>query len=215
MSPITVVVADDQDLVRAGVASLLDADSGIEVIGQAGDGVEAVRVIEQVRPLVALVDIRMPRLNGIDTISRVRRGPVGDACRLIVLTTFGLDDYVFAAIRAGADAFLLKDAPPEELLRSVRAVAAGDAVMSPSVTRILLDEYLRRPTARRSGPMPQLTDREGDILAGVCEGLSNRQIADRLHIGPATVKTYVSRLLDKFGVDTRVGLVIAAYEAGR
>lgn len=215
MTPLTVVVADDQDLVRAGLVSLLDATEDVDVVGQAGDGGEAVRVVEATRPDVALIDIRMPVLNGIDVITQLRSGPAGGSTRLVVLTTFGLDDYVFAAIRAGADAFLLKDTRPDDLIQAVRSVAAGDAVMSPSVTRILLDDYVNRPGNHRRGtPAPTLTDREADVLAGICEGLANRQIAEELHVGPATVKTYVSRLLDKFGVDTRVGLVIAAHDRG-
>lgn len=214
MTALTVVVADDQDLVRAGLVSLLDAADDIEVVGQAGNGEEAVRMVRSMRPDVALVDIRMPVLNGIDAISRIRSAPDGASTRLVVLTTFGLDDYVFGAIRAGADAFLLKDTRPDDLLMAVRLVAAGDAVMSPSVTRTLLDDYIRRPSTLRPVAAPQLTDRESDVLAGVCAGLSNRQIAERLFVGSATVKTYVSRLLDKFGVETRVGLVIAAFECG-
>lgn len=212
MSTLRLVVADDQDLVRAGLASLLDAADDMTVVGQVANGEEAVRAIRDLCPDVAMLDIRMPVLNGIDAIDLVRSMPECGNTRLVVLTTFGLDDYVFAALRAGADAFLLKDTRPDDLLHAVRAVAAGDAVMSPSVTRTLLDGYLQQPAPAHTGQAPKLTGRERDILDGVCEGLSNRQIAERLELGPATVKTYVSRLLDKFAVDTRVGLVIAAYE---
>ena len=213
-SEVSVVVVDDQDLVRAGLVSLLDGVAGIQVVGQASNGEEAVRLVRDTHPDVALLDIRMPVLNGIDAIARIRADPTCSSTRLVVLTTFGLDEYVFGAIRAGADAFLLKDTEPEELLRAVHLVAQGDAVMSPAVTRTLLEDYLHRPTTRPARTPPDLTRREVDVLQGVCRGLSNRQIAAELYVGPATVKSYVSRLLEKFGTDTRVGLVIAAYECG-
>jgi len=211
---VTVVVVDDQELVRAGVASLLDGADGVRVVGQGSNGEDAVRLVRTLRPDVALVDIRMPVLNGLEAIEQVRRDASCAATRLVVLTTFGLDEYVFAAIRAGADGFLLKDTEPEELIRGVRLVSDGDAVMSPSVTRALIDDYLRQPSARPTRAAPPLTDRERDILDGICRGLSNRQIAAELHIGPATVKTYVSRLLEKFGTGSRVGLVVASSECG-
>lgn len=211
---ITVVVADDQDLVRSGLISLLNAEPDITVVGEATDGDQAVHAVRRLVPDVALMDIRMPVLNGIDAIGQIRSDPRCAATRIVVLTTFGLDDYVFGAFRAGADGFLLKDATPNELARCIRLVAEGDAMMSPSVTRTLLDDYLRRPTSLPTRAAPDLTDRERDVLLGVCRGLSNPQIAEELHNGAATVKTYVSRLLDKFGVETRVGLVIVAHETG-
>jgi DNA-binding NarL/FixJ family response regulator len=214
MTAISVVVIDDQDLVRAGLASLLEGAEDISVVGQAGNGEEGVRLVQAVRPHVALVDIRMPVLNGIDAIARIRADPACAGTGLVVLTTFGLDEYVFGAIRAGADGFLLKDAEPDELVRCVRLVAQGDAVMSPSVTRTLLDDYLTRPTNHQPRAAPALTDRERDVLHGICRGLSNRDIAADLYVGPATVKSYVSRLLERFGTESRVGLVIAAYECG-
>ncbi|WP_328996068.1 response regulator transcription factor [Kribbella sp. NBC_01245] len=214
MTAISVVVIDDQDLVRAGLASLLDGTDHITVVGQAGNGEEGVRLVRAVRPDVALVDIRMPVLNGIDAVARIRADPACAGTRLVVLTTFGLDEYVFGAIRAGADGFLLKDAEPDELVRCVRLVAQGDAVMSPSVTRTLLDDYLTRRTSHQRRAAPALTDRERDVLDGVRRGLSNKAIAADLCVGAATVKSYVSRLLERFGTQSRVGLVIAAYECG-
>ncbi len=211
---LAVVVVDDQDIVRAGLAALLDGADGIHVVGQSGDGEGAVRLVRDIRPDVALIDIRMPVLNGIDAIARLRSHPACATTRLIVLTTFGLDEYVFGAIRAGADGFLLKDTDPDELVRCVRQVAQGDAVMSPTVTRTLIDDYLRQPTNRPTRSAPPLTNRERDVLDGVCRGLSNREIAAHLYLGTATVKTYVSRLLNQFGTTTRVGLVIAAHECG-
>lgn len=212
--PITVVVADDQELVRSGLVSLLDSEADITIIGEAANGQEAVRVVRRLAPTVVLMDIRMPVLNGIDAIEQIRSDPAHDGTRIVVLTTFGLDDYVFGALRAGADGFLLKDTNTTDLIRCVRLVAQGDAMMSPSVTRTLLDDYLRRPSSLTKQSPPDLTERELDVLLGVCEGLSNRQIAERIYVGTATVKSYVSRLLDKFGVPTRVGLVIAAYQTG-
>lgn len=211
---VSVVVVDDQDLVRAGLASLLDGADGIHVLGQAGNGEEGLRLVRDVRPDVALIDIRMPVLNGLDTIRQLRRDQGCAHTRLVVLTTFGLDEYVYGAIRAGADGFLLKDADPDDLIRSVRQVAQGDAVISPSVTRTLIDDYLRQPPTNPARTPPHLTDRERDVLNGICRGLSNRQIAEELFVGPATVKTYVSRLLEKFATDSRVGLVIAAGDCG-
>lgn len=214
MMAIRLVVADDQHLVRAGLVSLLDGADGLHVVGQARNGKEAIAVIRSERPDVALLDIRMPVLNGIEAIRQLRADPVLAPTRAVVLTTFGLDEYVFDALRAGADAFLVKDIDPDELVRSIRRVAAGDAVISPAVTRALIDDFLtRRPTRPRSAA-PDLTARERDVLAGICRGLSNREIARDLYIGEATVKTYVSRLLDKFAVISRVGVVIAAHDSG-
>lgn len=214
MTSIRVVVVDDQDLVRAGFVALLNAADGIEVVGEAGQGEEALRVIDRTRPGVVLLDIRMPVMNGIEVIRRVRANAALAATRIVVLTTFSLDEYVFGALMAGADAFLLKDTPPADLLRGVRVVAEGDALLSPAVTRRLLEEFATRQGWKPATKLPELTDREADVLALVLEGLSNTQIAERLYIGSATAKTYVSRLLGKFMVESRVALAIAAQQAG-
>ena len=211
---ISVVVADDQALVRSGFAALLGAEDDIDVVGEAATGEEAVHLVARLEPDVTLMDIRMPVLNGIDAIGRIRRGTIGARTRIIVLTTFGLDDYVFGALRAGADGFLLKDTRAVDLVDCVRRVHEGESVLSPVVTRILIDDLLARPISGDSRVAPELTPRERDILRGVCEGLSNPQVAARLYLAPATVKAYVSRLLEKFGVESRVGLVIAAYQTG-
>ena len=211
---ISVVVADDQELVRSGFAALLGAEDDIDVVGEAATGEEAVHLVTRLQPDVTLMDIRMPVLNGIDAIGRIRGGGgSGARTRIVVLTTFGLDDYVFAALRAGADGFLLKDTSAAELVDCVRRVHEGESVLSPAVTRILIDDVLARPTGAAVRTQPELTPRERDILDGICEGLTNPQIAARLFLSPATVKAYVSRLLEKFDVESRVGLVIAAHQA--
>jgi DNA-binding NarL/FixJ family response regulator len=217
IEPVGVVVVDDQDLVRAGFVALLSADPGMRVIGQAGQGEEAVRLIRATRPDIVLMDVRMPVLDGIEATRRITADPACAATRVVILTTFGLDEYVFGALRAGAVGFLLKDTPPEELLRAVRVAAAGEALLSPSVTRRLVEVFATLPDPTRVGsgiPPIELTDRENDVLRLVTTGLSNVEIADRLGIGPATVKTYVSRLLAKVGVAERIHLVIYAYESG-
>jgi DNA-binding NarL/FixJ family response regulator len=211
---ISVVVADDQALVRSGFAALLGAENDINVVGEAATGEEAVHLVARLNPDVTLMDIRMPVLNGIDAIGRIRGGTAGARTRIVVLTTFGLDDYVFAALRAGADGFLLKDTSAAELVDCVRRVHEGESVLSPAVTRILIDDLIARPTSVAARVAPELTPRERDILQGVCDGLSNPQVAARLNLSPATVKAYVSRLLEKFGVESRVGLVIAAHQTG-
>ena len=211
---IRVVVVDDQDLVRAGFVSLLGDAPGLEVVGEAGQGEEAVRLVRATRPDVVLMDVRMPVLDGIEATRRITADPATAGTRVVMLTTFGLDEYVFGALRAGAVGFLLKDTPPEELLRAVTVAAAGDALLSPSVTRRLVEVFATTPPPR-TGPAPAaLTEREADVLALVARGLSNVDIAQRLHVGPATVKTYISRLLAKLDVNSRVHLVIYAYEAG-
>lgn len=211
---ITVVVADDQDLVRAGLVSIVGSFADVRVVGEAVDGAQAVEVVLAERPDIALLDIRMPLVDGIEAIRRLRSDPALGGVRLVVLTTFGIDEYVFEALRAGADGFLLKDVEPAELERSIRALADGDSVISPGVTRALVDDFLSRSEPRTSTVVPSLTPREADILALVCRGATNRDIALALFIGEATVKSYVSRLLEKFAVTSRVALVVAAYDAG-
>lgn len=210
-----VVVVDDQDLVRAGFVALLSSAPDIEVVGEAGQGEEAVRLTLRTRPDVVLMDVRMPVLDGIEATRRILADPACANTRIVILTTFGLDEYVFGALRAGASGFLLKDTPPEELLRAVRVVTDGDALLSPSVTRKLVEVFVTTPATPLGHAAPaDLTDREADVLALVARGLSNEDIARHLHIGQATVKTYVSRLLTKLDVTTRVHLVIYAYQTG-
>lgn len=211
---LTLVITDDQDVVRAGLAALLDGVASIRVVGTGSDGYQAVELVRRHHPDIVLMDIRMPGLNGIDAIDAIRRDPTCASTRAVVLTTYGLDEYVFGALRAGADAFLLKDTEPDDLVKAIHRVANGDQVISPAATRTLVEDFLNRPAKRERRIAPTLTQRESDVLAGICRGLPNREIAAELWLGDATVKTYVSRLLDKFGAESRTGLVIAAYECG-
>jgi DNA-binding NarL/FixJ family response regulator len=209
MSRIRVLIADDQPLMRAGFRAVLEA-SGFEVVAEAGDGEEAIRAAEQHRPDVVLMDVRMPGTDGIEATRRLPRH------RVLVLTTFGLDEYIVEALRAGASGFLTKDAPTQELVAAVRAVAAGDAVLSPAVTRRLLDRVARRlPTASGTPGGPEaLTEREREVLRLLASGLSNAEIAAALVVAEPTVKTHVSNLLGKLGLRDRVQAVIYAYENG-
>jgi DNA-binding NarL/FixJ family response regulator len=209
-----VIVVDDQELVRAGFVALLGSDDGIEVIGQAGQGEEAVRLVRTTTPDVVLMDVRMPVLDGIEATRRITADAACADVRIVMLTTFGLDEYIFSALRAGAIGFLLKDTPPEDLLRAVRSAAAGDALLSPSITRRLVEVFARTPAPRPAPRWVEFTDRETDVLTLVARGLSNAEISTELHIGPATVKTYISRLLTKLDLTTRVHLVIHAYQTG-
>ena len=212
---VRVVVADDQPVVRTGFRTILEA-AGIEVVDEAGDGVQAVAVARRARPDVVLMDIRMPELDGIEATRRLAGDGVADPVRVLVLTTFDLDDYVYEALRAGASGFLLKDVGREELVAAVRVVAAGDALLAPSVTRRLLEEFARRPAANRPPPasLDALTPRERDVLALVARGRSNAEIAGELYVGEATVKSHVAHLLMKLGLRDRVQAVIHAYEVG-
>jgi DNA-binding NarL/FixJ family response regulator len=207
----TVLIADDQALVRAGFRALLDATDDLQVVGEAADGAEAVTCAQDVRPDVVLMDIRMPVEDGLSATRRVTA--LLPDTRVVVLTTFSLDEYVFEALRSGASGFLLKDTEPAELLRAVRVVAQGDALLSPSVTRRLVEEY----AARAKGPavaLDALTEREREVLALVGTGLSNDEIAGRLFMSPLTAKSHVSRAMGKLAVRDRAQLVVLAYESG-
>ncbi len=212
---IRVVLADDQSLVRAGFKALLDAQSDIEVAGEAADGEEALVKVRELRPDVVLMDIRMPLLDGLAATRRITDDPELADVKVVMLTTFEMDEYVFEAIRAGASGFLVKDTEPEELLRAVRAVVEGDALLSPGVTRRLISEFAARskePAIERS--LGELTEREREVMALVGIGLSNEEIARRLVVSPLTAKTHVSRTMVKLGARDRAQLVVLAYESG-
>jgi DNA-binding NarL/FixJ family response regulator len=212
---IRVLVADDQAAVRAGFAALIAAEDEMQVAGEAADGREAVDLARRVLPQVVLMDIRMPRLDGLEATRLICADRALGGTRVLVLTTFDLDEYVYAALRAGASGFLLKDAGPAELLQAVRVVAAGDALLAPSITKRLIAEFAARPDRRR-GPseLAELTEREREILSLVAAGLSNDEIAGQLVISPLTAKTHVSRILGKLGCRDRAQLVTVAYETG-
>jgi DNA-binding NarL/FixJ family response regulator len=210
--PLSIVIADDQLLLRAGFRKLLDGEDGLSVVGDAADGQEALDLVERLHPHVVLMDIRMPVLDGIEATRRIsQRFP---DTTVLVLTTYDLDEYVFAAIDAGAGGFLLKDCPPDELTAAIRVVARGDALIAPSVTRRLIAEFAGRASHTGLRDLPPVSDREREVLVGVARGLSNAELASRLFIGEATVKTHVSSLLAKLDCRDRVQLVVAAYEAG-
>ncbi len=208
---IRVAIADDQAMVRAGFRLIVESQADMHVAGEAADGHDAIELVQRERPDVVLMDIRMPRVDGIEATRQL-----AGIARVVILTTFELDEYVFDALAAGASAFLLKAAPPEELIRAIRLVAAGDALLAPSVTRKLIEEFAKRPA--RSAHKPQqletLTEREREVLREVAAGLTNAEIAQRLHVSEATVKTHVAHLLDKLGLRDRVQAVILAYEVG-
>jgi DNA-binding NarL/FixJ family response regulator len=212
---IRVLLADDQALVRAGFASLLDAQGDIEVAGEASDGEEAVRLARQLTPDVVLMDIRMPGLDGLQATRQIAGDERLGAVRVVILTTFELDEYVFVAVRAGASGFLVKHTEPVELVRAVRVVAGGDALLSPGVTRRLISEFATRAKAPPpADSLDVLTERERELVGLVGEGLSNDEIAQRLVLSPATVKTHVNRSMMKLGARDRAHLVVFAYEAG-
>ena len=205
------LIADDQSLVRAGFHKLLDGEDGLEVVGDAADGVEAIAESKRLRPDVVLMDIRMPRLDGVEATRRITAD--GTATAVLILTTYDLDEYVFQALQAGASGFLLKDSPPDDLIAAVRIVARGDALLAPSITRRLIAEFTARG-ARPADPLPEISQREHEVLVGVARGLNNTELAQALFIVEATVKTHVSNLLTKLGCRDRVQLVARAYEAG-
>ena len=212
---ISVVIADDQALVRGGFRALLDAQDDITVAGEAADGEEAVRLALELRPDVVLMDIRMPGVDGLAATRRIAEDERLADVKVVVLTTFDLDEYVFEAIRAGANGFLVKDTEPAELLRAVRAVVAGDALLSPGVTRRLIAEFATRAKDPANVPdLGRLTDREREVVALVGAGLTNDEIAGRLFLSSATAKTHVSRAMVKLGARDRAQLVVFAYESG-
>ena len=213
---ITVVVADDQPVVRAGFQTILAAQDDIDVVGEASDGLEAVEQATRLRPDVVLMDVRMPNLDGIEATRRLAGPKVADPLRVVILTTFDLDDYVYDALRAGASGFLLKDVSRHDLVAAVRTVAAGDALLAPTVTRRLIEEFARRQAPDRGSPaaLDVLTAREREVLEHMARGRSNAEIAAELYVGEATVKSHVAHLLMKLGLRDRVQAVIYAYEVG-
>jgi DNA-binding NarL/FixJ family response regulator len=213
---ITVAVADDQALVRAGFRALLEAEPEMDVVGEAADGEAALALVRATHPDVILMDIRMPGVDGLEATKQIGQDPELSSTRVLVLTTFELDEYVFEALRAGASGFLVKDTEPADLIRAVRVVAAGDALLSPSVTRRLIEHVAvgAKPLPHERPDIARLTEREREIVALVGEGLSNEEIAARLVVSPATAKTHVSRSMVKLGVRDRAQLVVLAYESG-
>ncbi|MFF0447171.1 response regulator [Streptomyces sp. NPDC004609] len=209
---VRVVLADDQPLIRAALQMVITDAPDLELVGEAGDGADAVRLAETLDPDVVVMDIRMPGMDGIEATRRITNGSAGS--HVIVLTTFDDDDYVYGALRAGASGFLVKDMALDDILAAVRVVATGDGLIAPSVTRRLIREFAERPAAPPRRELPGITEREREVLTLVGSGLSNTEIAERLHISVATAKTYLTRLLAKLDARDRVQLVIIAYESG-
>ena len=207
-----IVIVDDQEMVRTGLGMVIAAEQGMDVVGEAGDGAAAVDVVRRERPDVVLMDVRMPGTDGIEATRRITTELPEVA--VLVLTTFDLDEYVYAALRAGASGFLLKDAPADDLVHAIAVVAQGEALIAPSVTKRLIDEFAARPDAAEPPTLDGVTEREADVLRCVARGLSNTEIAAELFLAETTVKTHVSRLLMKLGARDRVQLVVTAYESG-
>jgi DNA-binding NarL/FixJ family response regulator len=213
---IRVGIADDQSLVRDGFRVQLGLVPDMTFVGEASNGLQAIALARQQRPDVLLMDVRMPEMDGIEATRRIATDPATAGVRVLMLTTFDLDEHVYAALAAGASGFLLKDVTPEDLVSAIRVVAAGESLLAPSVTSLLVREFARRPTAGRPHPdaLAELTGREREVLLLVAQGLSNAEIAGRLVVSPATAKTHVSRILTKLGLRDRAQLVVVAYEAG-
>jgi DNA-binding NarL/FixJ family response regulator len=212
----SVVVVDDQALVRAGFRVLVNSAPDLEVVGEAADGLEAVSVVAATRPDVVLMDVRMPKLDGLEATRQIVRARAANTSRILMLTTFDLDEYIFDALRLGASGFLLKDTPPEELLAAIRVIAQGDALLAPSVTRRLIAEFASRPVeaAPPSGRLDVLTEREREVLTAIGQGSSNAEIGAALHMSVATAKTHVSRILAKLDARDRTQLVVIAFQTG-
>ena len=213
---ISVLIADDQAMVRAGFRMVLDAEDDISVIGEAANGEQAVHSTHRLEPDVVLMDVRMPELDGIEATRQIAGGNLDSVARVLILTTFDLDEYVYDALGAGASGFLLKDSPPEQLVTAIRVVAGGEALLAPSVTSRLVEEFARTRRVRREPPpgLDELTGRELEVLKLLAGGMSNAEIADSLVLGDSTVKTHVGRLLGKLGLRDRVQAVVLAYESG-
>ncbi|NNN08778.1 MAG: response regulator transcription factor [Acidimicrobiaceae bacterium] len=214
---IRVVVADDQALVRAGFGVLVNSAHDLEVVGEASNGEEALAVVLATQPDVVMLDVRMPVMDGLEAARRISASTSGSATKILMLTTFDLDEYVFEALRAGASGFLLKDTPPEDLLNALRVIASGEALLAPSVTRRLIAEFASRPnttSVASTDALEELTEREREVMIAVAQGLSNAEIAESLHMSVATVKTHVSRILTKTYTRDRTQLVVLAYQSG-
>jgi DNA-binding NarL/FixJ family response regulator len=217
VSATRVVLAEDQPIVRAGFRSLLDSRTDIEVVGEAGTGAEALELVRTLRPDVVVMDIRMPEVDGLEATRRITTDPALKQTRILVLTTFELDEYVFGALDAGASGFLLKGGEPADLVHAIRVVAAGDSLLAPSVTRRLIESYVSRPQApagTEHDGLDELTAREREVLGLIAHGLTNAEIAGTLQLSPLTAKTHVSRILMKLGARDRVQLVVIAYQSG-
>ena len=213
MNPIRIALVDDQELVRTGFRMILDAEPDIEVVGEAADGESALAVVAATEPDVVLMDVRMPRMDGIEA-TRFISG-FDDPPRILILTTFDIDDYVYEALRAGASGFLLKDTPADDLVAGVRVVASGEALLAPSVTRRLIEEFANRPNSSApTASLGELTERESEVLVQIARGMSNAEIAEALFVSETTVKTHVSHILTKLDLRDRVQAVVVAYESG-